>query len=106
MLKKIERNPGVLVYKKTLKSKYQKNYVLPNIHYFVKMFLGTLILFPICFPMGGPKYSKLSFIRGRIIRFGANPWSISSEEEVFYLESTKTADGLFCAKVNCTCAHQ
>ena len=38
------------------------------------------------------KYSKL--------RFAANPWSISSEEEVFYLETTKTADGLFCAKVN------
>ena len=34
------------------------------------------------------------------IHFAANPWSISSEEEVFNLETTKTTDGLFCEKVN------
>ena len=30
----------------------------------------------------------------------ANPWPSSSEEELFYLETTKTDDGLFCAKIN------
>ena len=33
-------------------------------------------------------------------QFMANLWTIANEEDVFYLETTKTADGLFCANVN------
>ena len=40
--KKIERNYGVLVYKKALMSKYRKNYILWDINYFVKMSFSTL----------------------------------------------------------------
>ena len=69
------------------------------------------------------KYSKLSLICGRIIRFAANPWSSCMSHhfsehpytvfslpcdknfnlkwwKVFYPERTKTADRLFCAKIN------
>ena len=42
-IKKIERNHGVLVYKKALISEYRKNYIFRDINYFVKMSVSTYI---------------------------------------------------------------
>ena len=42
-MKKIDQNHDVVIYEKAQMSKHLKNYVLPDMNYFVKMSVGKLV---------------------------------------------------------------
>ena len=46
-LQKVQRNHSVLVFKKALQSEHRKNYILPDINYFVETAVSMLVRYQI-----------------------------------------------------------